>query len=126
MPETIILPCRPELVATARHAVRALLGSVPEDVADDAAAIVSEFMTNSILWSRSGDGGTIELAVDHEPDANTARIEVVDDGPRPNDEVTREDADQYGRGLLIVGKLAKLGHAAGVKRQTWWAELSWS
>lgn len=125
MPETITLPARRELVATARHAVRALLGQVPEEVADDAAAIVSELFTNSILWSRSGDGGNVEVIVDHEPGTNTAKIEVIDDGPRPGD-VDREDADQYGRGLLIVRELAKLGHAAGKTSQTWWAELSWN
>lgn len=126
MPEIITLPCRPELVATARHAVRALLGEVPEDAADNAELVVSELMTNSIFWSRSGDGGSVEVAVDHEPGTNTARLEVIDAGPRPDGEVDREDADQYGRGLLIVGALAKLTHSINRKGQTWAAELSWN
>ena len=123
MPDTITMPCRPELVGTARRAVKALLDATP--VAENAELIISEFVTNAVLWSASRDGGTIDVVVDHNPDTNTVRLEVTDAGAVAGTD--HGDPEQHGRGLVLVhGLAAKWGHVASKgKRETWWAELTW-
>lgn len=125
MPDTITLPCRPELIGTARRAVRALLDATPTEVAENAELIISEFVTNAVLWSASRDGGTIDVVIDHHPDTTTVRLEVTDAGAVAG--LDHGDPEQHGRGLLVVQKLAsKWGHVASKgKRETWWAELAW-
>lgn len=127
MPDTISFPCRPELVGTARRAARALLADTP--AVEDAELIISEFVTNSIRWSASGvDGGTIHLRIEHEHGSTSVRIEVEDGGRRTApSEIDQEDADQHGRGLLLVARLAKdWGHKVSRGRGVYWAVLSWS
>ena len=124
MAETITLPCRADLASTARHAVRTLMSDAPKEVLDDAGLIVTEFMANSIRWSRSGLGGTVDIVVDYEPGAHTARLDVIDAGVLSKDHDL--DPEQHGRGLQIVSHLAKLGHERSPHRQVWWAELSWT
>lgn len=127
MPDTISFPCRPELVGTARSVARALLADTP--AADDAELVISEFVTNSIRWSASGvDNGTIHLRIEYEPGSTSARIEVEDGGRRVDPaDVDQEDADQHGRGLLLVSKVAKdWGHRSGRGRGVYWAVLSWT
>ena len=129
MQESITFPCRPEFVSLARHAVRTMLGDggVPPVTVGVAELVTSELVTNSILWSTSGeDGSPIELLVLWDSDAQTIRIEVIDGGPRPLGDRTDQDPDQHGRGLMIVDYFTKYGHEKSKTGQIWWAELPWT
>ncbi len=131
MPDIITLPCRDDMVGTARYAVRNLLAATP--IGEDAELVVSELMTNAVLWSRSGlPDGTIEIRVYRDPDSTTARLEVVDAGPLPVRPVHGDEDDpgsvllMHGRGLDIVREVsAKCGQHGSRTVQTWWAEWSW-
>jgi two-component sensor histidine kinase len=100
--------------------VAGTLGSCP--ASEDAALILSELMTNSIIHSASGgSGGSVSVAVNHR--AGGILLAVTDQGgPWVAD--ARED-DLSGHGLVIVGSLA---HAWGVagddSGRTVWAELA--
>lgn len=123
---TITIPGLDAFVAVARAGARAALDDAPADMQELAALIVSEFATNGIRWSRSGDGGNVNILIDHEPGTTSARIEVTDDGPLPAEALDDLDPDQHGRGLIIVGKLAKdWGHRSERGHGTYWAVLSW-
>lgn len=121
---TITLPSRPELAATARATTRLLLASTPAAAIETAELIVSEFYTNAVLWARSDDDG-VSVSVEYEPGSRSARIEVVDGGPKRNAEPP-EDPEQHGRGLMIVESVAKdWGHRLVGGRGHYWAVLAW-
>lgn len=124
MPRIVTLPCLPEMVGTARVAVRAMLAATP--VAEDAETVVSEFMGNAWRWSKSSlPNGTVEVRIEYEAGETWARLEVVDAGKLPR-HPTPEDDDESGRGLEIVDALSsKWGHHGERSRQVWWAEWSW-
>jgi anti-sigma regulatory factor (Ser/Thr protein kinase) len=69
-------PADPAQVRHARAALAALLDGCPR--ADDAILIASEFATNSVLHSASGDGGDFTLRAEFHQDY--VRIEVEDAG----------------------------------------------
>lgn len=123
MPETVTLPGRPDMVAIARAAVRALLAGYP--CLDDAELIACEFCTNSVRHSKSGQAGaSFQVSVDAKP--GYVRIEVTDDGPRHgfHQLAPAGELDEYGRGLEIVDNLAtRWGHDCGAGYATRWAEL---
>jgi len=128
------------MVPAARAFVRAFLDSHP--LAGDAELVASEYVTNAIRHTASGQGGAIYVTV--AATSLTARIEVTDHGqaaqpgapaaaapaparaPLP---VPRRDGgagdDENGRGLLIVDCLAThWGHFGVAGGQvTAWAEL---
>ncbi|HUK69878.1 MAG TPA: ATP-binding protein [Streptosporangiaceae bacterium] len=134
------------MVQAARAFVRAFLGSHP--LAGDAELIASEYVTNAIRHTASGDGGAIDITV--AVTARTVRIEVTDHGqaappedagtngtapapapgsgpasvPAPKPDGAADD-DENGRGLLIVDSLAtRWGHFGLASGQiTAWAEL---
>jgi anti-sigma regulatory factor (Ser/Thr protein kinase) len=123
------------MVPAARTFVRAFLGSHP--LAGDAELVASEYVTNAIRHTASGDGGVIHVTVAATP--RTVRIEVTDHGraspdtaaatvpavpPAPKRKGASED-DENGRGLLIVDFLAaRWGHFGLSGGQvTAWAEL---
>ncbi len=122
------------MVPAARAFVRAFLGSHP--LARDAELIASEYVTNAIRHTASGDGGVIHVTV--AATSAAVRIEVTDHGraspspdaaaavpvpaPQPGAAVGDEE---NGRGLLIVDFLAtRWGHYGLAGGQvTAWAEL---
>jgi anti-sigma regulatory factor (Ser/Thr protein kinase) len=125
------------MVPAARAFVRAFLDSHP--LAGDAEIVASEYVTNAIRHTASGQGGAIYVTV--AATALTARIEVTDHGnaaqpgaaappsaraplPVPHRDGGAGD-DENGRGLLIVDCLAThwghFGTAGG--KVTAWAEL---
>ncbi len=119
------------MVPAARAFVRAFLDAHP--LATDAELITSEYVTNAIRHTSSGEGGVIHLTVASTPRA--VRIEVTDHGrassspdagagppPRP---AGTSGEDENGRGLLIVDYLATRWGHFGVSGGpvTAWAEL---
>lgn len=123
MPVTITMPCVPELVAVVRATAFALFAATGRG--DDAALIVSELAGNSVRHSRSRHGGDILIQID--VGEHTGRIEVHDAGPDA-DPVPPGEADEHGRGLmLIVDALAdKWQHDVITSSEhVWWAEISW-
>lgn len=125
-PSEFTIDCDPSTVRYARSSVRAVLSGTP--IADDAALIVSELATNATLWSASAaPGGTIRVVVSRPAD-HIARIEVYDAGPQVPERVDRDAAEDYGRGLKIVGEYSsRMGHETlDDGREVWWAELEWT
>jgi anti-sigma regulatory factor (Ser/Thr protein kinase) len=115
------------MVPAARAFVRAFLDGHP--LARDAELIASEYVTNAIRHTASGDGGVIHVTVT--ATSHTVRIEVTDHGqaaataapaPRPG---AAADDDENGRGLLLVDFLATRWGHFGVSGGpvTAWAEL---
>jgi anti-sigma regulatory factor (Ser/Thr protein kinase) len=131
------------MVPVARLFVRAFLGSHPH--AGDAELIASEYVTNALRHTASGEGGAVHVTVAAAPDG--VRIEVTDHGSatRPPPGTGQAGAfpgrqgaspgssrigagtweDENGRGLMIVDSLAtRWGHyGLGDGQVTAWAEL---
>jgi anti-sigma regulatory factor (Ser/Thr protein kinase) len=128
---TISIPGVPSMVPAARAFVRAFLDSHP--LATDAELITSEYVTNAIRHTSSGEGGVIHLTIASTPRA--VRIEVTDHGRASSSpDAGTEPAPQpggacgegeNGRGLLIVDYLATRWGHFGVSGGpvTAWAEL---
>ncbi len=129
---TISIPGLTSMVPAARAFVRAFLDGHP--LARDAELIASEYVTNAIRHTASGDGGVIHVTVT--ATSHAVRIEVTDHGqaaapeagaraaaaPRPG---ATADDDENGRGLLLVDFLATRWGHFGVSGGpvTAWAEL---
>ena len=115
------------MVPVARLFVRAFLGSHPH--AGDAELIASEYVTNAIRHTASGEGGVVYVTVVSAPGG--VRIEVTDHGsasappPAALESGAGTWEDENGRGLLIVDTLAtRWGHYGLSDGQvTAWAEL---
>jgi len=113
------------MVPVARTFVRAFLAGHP--LASDAELIASEYVTNTIRHTASGDGGVIHVTV--AATAQSVRIEVTDHGPAvstpqsvPAPRRAVAEDDESGRGLLIVDFLAtRWGHygVAGGQKTAW-------
>jgi anti-sigma regulatory factor (Ser/Thr protein kinase) len=124
---TLILPGRPERVATARAFVANALGGHPE--AETAVLLTSEIVTNSVVHSGSRRrGGIVSITVAELPGSGQLRIEVTDDGA-PSLPQRREagDDDENGYGLQLVDVLAtRWGcRRTGAGTTTTWFELAW-
>lgn len=111
-------PGSAEYVARVRHWLRAVLGACPAGL--DAALLTSELVTNAILHSDSGHGGTFAVAVTHR--ASDMRVEVADQGGHW---IAAAEQDHYhGRGLVIVSGLARAWGVTGDDSgRTVWFEL---
>ena len=121
------------MVPAARAFVRAFLDSHP--LATDAELIASEYVTNAIRHTASGDGGAIHLTVAATPADGPDRGDRSRAGaPSPGGRATTGPAprpgeaagdDENGRGLLIVDYLATRWGHFGVSGGpvTAWAEL---
>jgi anti-sigma regulatory factor (Ser/Thr protein kinase) len=115
------LPRRPESVGTARRLVRAALAAWSlDDLADDSMLIVSELVSNAVQHARSR---FIRVTVTR-PEAMRVRIGVVDKSKRLPEFREPHVGDDGGRGLALVGALAK---DWGTDQLPWgkrvWAEL---
>jgi anti-sigma regulatory factor (Ser/Thr protein kinase) len=118
----ITLPGTKTSVATARRYVRDVLGDHP--AADDAVLVASELVTNAVLHSRSGRGGTVRLTVCDT--GRVVRMEVTDDGSLLSAPYLRDEpCAENGRGLHIVSALAKQwGAYATPTGRVIWCELA--
>ena len=118
-----VFPGTLEEVANARAFVRQVIHDCP--LADDAILLTSELCTNALQHSRSGNGGTFDVAVNNRP--GWLRIDVRDDGPvgTPGPG-THEDRPENGRGLEIVASLAhSWGRYGDEHGNTVYFELRW-
>ncbi|GGY19677.1 ATP-binding protein [Streptomyces djakartensis] len=112
---------RPESVGMARRLVRVALAAWSlNDLADDGVLIVSELVSNTVQHARCR---SIRVTITR-PEPVRVRIGVVDRSKRlPEPQVPRK-GDESGRGLVLVGALAKCW---GTDQLPWgkrvWAEL---
>ncbi|MFE7015760.1 ATP-binding protein [Streptomyces sp. NPDC057651] len=106
---TVGLACLPPSAALARQAVRTTVQcwGLPEDLADNAALIASELVTNAVQHTGPQDPDaparcrlTIERIA---PD--TVRLEVADHHTRSPAKRTATEDDETGRGLVLVEAL---------------------
>ncbi len=98
-------------------------------MAGDAVLLASELVTNALIHSRTGRGGTFEVVV--WSGARGACVAVIDDGSTtvPARAVGPESAGQFdvcGRGLFLVEQLStRWGHRGGPWRRTVWFRMDW-
>lgn len=112
-------PGRPDQVPRARHFVAGALHTCP--ASEEAALITSELVTNAILHSASGRGGTVAVAVTHR--VGGILLAVTDQGGPWAADV--DGGGLSGRGLLIVGALAHVWGVTGDDSgRIVWAELA--
>jgi anti-sigma regulatory factor (Ser/Thr protein kinase) len=90
----------PGSVTQARHFAMAAIGSVPSDVAEAVAVMVSELASNSVRHAES------QFTVRVDRDAKKIRVAVADTGPGEPALQSPRPQDHSGRGLHIVGALA--------------------
>ena len=110
------LPGTRQAVSVARQWAKQIVeGSAHLDTVE---LIVSELVTNAVIHSASGDDGRVRIRLEVAGDG--VRISVIDEGPAATPGV-RGDADDGGRGLLIVDALAvDCGVVVtGYARRTW-------
>ncbi|MDT0411967.1 MULTISPECIES: ATP-binding protein [unclassified Streptomyces] len=116
------LPRTPEAVGQARRLVTLVLAVWGlSQLTDDAALLVSELATNAVLHAR---GDEIRVSVDR-LSAARVRVSVADES---GEAAPRREAggayDESGRGLFLVGALARAaGTAVTPLGKRVWAEL---
>lgn len=121
---TITLRGVPESVSLARFRVGELLGE-DHPAFDDVVLLVSEVVTNSVVHSGSGGGGTVEMTVAVCPGA--VLVEVRDAGSGVSAPHVRNDPEgEGGRGMFLVDLLADRWGARDDARgfRTLWFEVS--
>lgn len=100
----VSVPASPSRLAGLRQAVRADLGGVSDEVADDVVLALSEAATNAVLYGSSG-GQPIQVVV-HVSD-DWVEASVLDHGPQPPPPGLPADSDTDelragGRGLWLL------------------------
>jgi serine/threonine-protein kinase RsbW len=113
-------PGTPRQVGEARRFLSAILAG--QEAAGDAVLCLSELVTNATLHSNSArPGGQFTVRV--EMNGNSLRIEVHDEGGSWHEAGARDE--QHGRGLSIVGQLARDWGRDGDSETGWrvWYEL---
>ncbi|GGJ09674.1 ATP-binding protein [Streptomyces brasiliensis] len=115
-------PADPGAVRTARRAVRDQLRSWGLDgLADIAALLVSELVTNSLRHATGPIGVRLVRSADMR---DTLRVEVSDPLPDPPRERTTSPDDESGRGLqLVASSSRRWGTRPGGTGKTVWFEL---
>jgi len=113
-------PAIPAHVREARQFLSAILDGRP--AADDAILCLSELVANAIVHSRSREPGG-QFSVRVRLHGSDLRVEVSDQGG-PWAQPAHAD-EHSGRGLLIVGKLARDWGRAGDEQAGWtvWFEM---
>ena len=100
------VPASPSRLAGLRRAVRACLGEVSEEVADDVVLALNEVATNAVLYGSSGEQ-PIQVVV-HVGD-DWVEASVLDHGPQPPPGLpANPDTDEWcagGQGLWLLGRL---------------------
>lgn len=94
----------PRSVAVARAAVRGYLRSAGVVDADASVLVVSELVSNAVVHP-TVTSGPIEVNI--EVGRDCVHIEVEDADPRPPVTRTHHVDDEFGRGLMIVDRLAE-------------------
>ena len=124
-PEAVVLgsltiPGCPEHVARARAFVARLTGAA----AETAVLLTSELVTNALLYTRSGRGGVVTVAVLDLPDG--LLVEVADDGsPDRGPAVSGDRYAACGHGLFLVEQLAaRWGYRQDDAGMTVWFQVS--
>ncbi|MER6536756.1 ATP-binding protein [Streptomyces sp. 900105755] len=118
-------PAEPGAVRTARTAVRdKLRGWGLDGLADLAALLVSELVTNSLRHATGPIG--VRLVRPRLPGpGDTLRVEVSDPLPDPPRERAAGPDDESGRGLqLVAGSARSWGTHPGDNGKTVWFELA--
>src|ERR1039457_4125776 len=108
-------PAAPEQVREARRFLAGVLDGGP--ALGDAVLCLSELVTNATVHSRSGEPGgrfTVTAAIG----GGRLRVEVRDEGG-PWTLPVRSRDEQHGRGLLVVGQLARDWGRAGDSATGW-------
>src|SRR6266568_2946409 len=103
---SLIIPGRPEQVATARAFVARTLSSHQVGADSDAATLLtSEIVTNAVQHTKSGvDGGTVTIVVIGV--AHGVLVEIIDDGSAGTPVVKGDLYAAEGHGLFLVQHLA--------------------
>ncbi|MET9617607.1 SpoIIE family protein phosphatase [Kitasatospora indigofera] len=112
------LPAEPTAVARARRLVRATLAEWGvEELTDTAELLVSELVTNSVRYASAPIGVRLTLG-------NTLLVEISDPLPDPPRERHAAEADEGGRGLELVRRLALRwgARAEGIGKVVWFEQ----
>ncbi|BFV57500.1 SpoIIE family protein phosphatase [Kitasatospora sp. CMC57] len=112
------LPAEPTAVSRARRLVRSTLAEWEvEHLTDTAELLVSELVTNSVRYASAPIGVRLTLG-------DTLLVEITDPLPDPPRERHAAEADEGGRGLELVGRLAlRWGARAEGMGKVVWFEL---
>jgi anti-sigma regulatory factor (Ser/Thr protein kinase) len=125
-----VFPGRPDQVAHGRRFVARALSGCP--AADDAVLCTSELVSNAIVHTRTGQGGTFQAVVWR--GRASACVAVLDDGspsmPAPG-RIAPADLAESGHGLAVVQELAaSWGHHAyqdgSARGRVVWFRVGWS
>ncbi|MGK4582805.1 SpoIIE family protein phosphatase [Kitasatospora sp. HPMI-4] len=113
------LPAEPTAVSRARRLVRGTLADWSvEGLTDTAELLVSELVTNSVRYASAPIGVRLTLG-------DTLLVEISDPLPDPPRERHAAEADEGGRGLELVGRLAlRWGARAEGMGKVVWFELA--
>lgn len=99
------LPAQPSSVGIARRQVRSTLGHWGlEALGDDAGLVVTELFTNAVLHSGSDHVACVLWTA-----GGLLHVEIIDEGRGDGGPLSRRaaDADENGRGLMLVAHLAE-------------------
>lgn len=99
-PQVLTLRSQPDAVPSARRFARAVLRSVPADVAADVELVVTELVTNALLY------GQPPVVVRVLPSPERVRVEVEDTGRTVPFRVHHDPETMTGRGLSMVDAVA--------------------
>lgn len=101
----------PDSVSRARRWFRKLIAPYgPHCSVDDCVLMISELVTNAILYGRSDEGWVVRVEWFRE--ATSLRVEVHNPGFPASVRLRRPDADDaHGRGLLLVDSIATSWHS---------------
>ncbi|MEU1053049.1 ATP-binding protein [Streptomyces sp. NPDC005876] len=105
------LPPVPESVPRARHWFRKFITPYsPACSVDDCTLMISELVTNAILYGRADEEWHVR--VEWLREGTSLRVEVHNPGFPANVRLRRPDADDaHGRGLLLVDSIAESWHS---------------
>ncbi len=112
------LPAEPTAVSRARRLVRATLADWGvEELTDTAELLVSELVTNSVRYASAPIGVRMTLG-------GTLLVEISDPLPDPPKERHAAEADEGGRGLELVRRLALRwgARAEGIGKVVWFEQ----
>ncbi|MCG5211700.1 ATP-binding protein [Streptosporangium soli] len=116
---SLAIPGTAAAAAEARHYLRAVLDPGRHAI-DEVTLLASELVTNAVVHTASGRGGTIKVSVMECPGG--ILVEVADEGGHTAPVLRQaDDFDLNGRGLFLVDTLAAdWGHQEeGCGRTTW-------